>query len=218
LNAENALPPMISASMAHLNLAMIHPFSDGNGRMSRCLQTLVLAREGILEPQFCSIEEYLGRSTQDYYEVLAKVGMGSWHPRNDARPWIQFCLTAHYRQARRNVRRIQESKLVWDELEELIKRMGLQERHIFALADATFGYTIRNSSYRNGADVSENLASRDLKSLVDTGLLVADGERRGRHYVASPILADIRKRNRQPIQNDNPFDSMPEQTLLSGLF
>jgi hypothetical protein len=53
---------------------------------------------------------------------------------------------------------------------------------------------------------------------LDTGLLVADGERRGRHYVASPILADIRKRNRQPIQNDNPFDSMPEQTLLSGLF
>jgi len=41
--------------MAHLNLVMIHPFSDGNGRMARCLQTLVLGREGILEPEFSSL-------------------------------------------------------------------------------------------------------------------------------------------------------------------
>lgn len=67
--------------MAHLNLVMIHPFSDGNGRMARCLQTLVLAREGILEPEFSSIEEYLGRNTQDYYSVLAETSEGSWHPK-----------------------------------------------------------------------------------------------------------------------------------------
>src|SRR5215831_16158756 len=47
LNAKDDLPPMIRAAMAHLNLVMIHPFSDGNGRMARAIQTLVLAREGI---------------------------------------------------------------------------------------------------------------------------------------------------------------------------
>ena len=41
---------MTRAAMGHLNLVMIHPFSDGNGRMARALQTLVLAREGILAP------------------------------------------------------------------------------------------------------------------------------------------------------------------------
>ena len=108
LNGDSALPPIIRAAMAHLNLVMIHPFSDGNGRMSRCLQTLVLAREGMLEPAFCSIEEYLGRNTREYYDVLAKVGQGSWHPENDARPWIRFCLTAHYHQAKTIIRRIEE--------------------------------------------------------------------------------------------------------------
>jgi Fic family protein len=50
--------------MAHLNLVMIHPFRDGNGRMARCLQSVVLAREGVLSPVFMSVEEYLGRNTQ----------------------------------------------------------------------------------------------------------------------------------------------------------
>lgn len=59
-------PDVIQGAMAHLNLVMIHPFSDGNGRMARCLQTLVLARQGILEPEFCSVEEHLGKVQQDY--------------------------------------------------------------------------------------------------------------------------------------------------------
>jgi Fic family protein len=70
--------------MAHLNLVMIHPFRDGNGRMARCLQSLVLAREGVLSPVFMSVEEYLGRNTQGYHDVLAEVGGGSWQPQRDA--------------------------------------------------------------------------------------------------------------------------------------
>jgi hypothetical protein len=48
--------------------------------MARCLQSLVLARGGILDPVFISIEEYLGRNTQRYHDVLAEVGGGSWQP------------------------------------------------------------------------------------------------------------------------------------------
>jgi Fic family protein len=67
--------------------------------MARALQTLVLTRERIAAPVFSSIEEYLGRNTQAYYDILAEVGAGSWNPHRNARPWIRFCLTAHYRQA-----------------------------------------------------------------------------------------------------------------------
>ncbi len=110
LNARNSMPIMVRAALAHLNLVMIHPFSDGNGRMARVLQTLVLAREGILDPTFSSIEEYLGRNTQDYYAVLGEVGRGAWHPEHDALPWIRFCLTAHFRQAETLLRRTQETE------------------------------------------------------------------------------------------------------------
>ena len=117
---ELKAPAVVRAAMAHLNLVMIHPYSDGNGRMARCLQALVLAREGILAPQFCSIEEYLGRNTQAYYDVLAEVGAGSWHPERDARPWLRFVLTAHYRQAQTLLRRVRESERVWDALEKTV--------------------------------------------------------------------------------------------------
>src|SRR3990172_4743171 len=103
---EEQGPAIVRAAIAHLNLVLIHPFRDGNGRMARCLQTLVLAREQILEPIFCSIEEYLGRNTLAYYDILAEVGGGSWQPERDALPWVRFSLTAHLRQARTMLRRI----------------------------------------------------------------------------------------------------------------
>jgi len=217
LNNEVSASPLIGAAMAHLNLVMIHPFSDGNGRMSRCLQTLVLAREGILEPQFCSIEEYLGRNTQEYYNVLAEVGQGSWHPKNNARLWIRFSLTAHYRQAKTIVRRIEELKRISDEIEQLVEQKRLPERCMFALVDATRGYRIRNSTYRKISEISENLASRDLKLLVDEGLLIPIGETRSRAYGASPVLVEIQKRTRLQKRIEDPFGAEVGQALLPGL-
>jgi len=209
LDALNHPPPEIpgavKAAMAHLNLVMIHPFSDRNGRMARCLQTLILARDGVLAPPFASIEEYLGRNTQAYYEVLAEVGGGSWRPERDARPWIRFCLTAHFRQATTLLLRTKEIQRLWDALEEEIASLGLPERTLFALADAAVGLRVRNATYRPIAEINDNLASRDLKKLVEQGLLIPDGERRGRFYVASDRLKEIRARTRETRQVEDPF-------------
>ena len=198
LNDDRDTPAMVKAAMGHLNLVMIHPFSDGNGRMARCLQTLILAREGIMEPHFCSIEEYLGRNTQEYYTVLGKVGKGSWQPSNDAHPWVQFCLVAHYNQGATLLRRIRETERVWAELEIIIKAQRLPERVIFALSDATFGYRVRNATYRTAADIGNVLASRDLQLLVQHGLLVPGGETRGRAYIAGERLRELRQKTREP--------------------
>ncbi len=198
LNDDDDCPhAFVKGAMAHLNLVMIHPFSDGNGRMARCLQTLVLGREGILEPEFSSIEEYLGRNTQDYYNVLAQTGEGAWHPRNSTRGWIQFNLTAHFRQATTLLMRTKVMDLLWQELELMISRRGLPERLIFAIADGAIGYSVRNSSYRNLAELNDVMASRDLKAAVDAGLLIPTGERRGRIYVGSLELRALVDKLRQ---------------------
>ncbi|MGQ0776307.1 MAG: Fic family protein [Pseudonocardiales bacterium] len=199
LNEEQrAHSSLVKAGMAHLNLVMIHPFRDGNGRMSRCLQSLVLARDGVLSPVFMSIEEYLGRNTQSYYDVLAQVGGGSWRPERDTRPWIRYILTAHLRQARTMLRRVNESERMWSELERLVSTRRLPERTIMALFDATLGLRVRNATYRSyfeyGPDeITEATASRDLRQLVDADLIAPRGERRGRYYVARPELASIRE-------------------------
>jgi Fic family protein len=112
--------------MAHLNLIMIHPFRDGNGRMARCVQTLVLARGGILTAPFVSIVEYLGAgtNTDDYYRVLGEVGAGSWNPDREARPWVRFVLTAHYRQAQTMVRRTEEARRRWEVITAEVRKRG----------------------------------------------------------------------------------------------
>jgi Fic family protein len=206
LNEENNLPSVVRAAMAHLNLVMIHPFSDGNGRMSRALQSMVLARDGVLDPTFSSIEEYLGRYTIDYYNVLAEVGQGRWNPDRSPLPWIKFCLTAHYRQAETLLRRTNDIERLWEHLDTELKTLRLNERLIFALADAAIGWRVRNSGYRKHVDVSDEVAGKDLRALVGNGFLLPQGEKRGRVYIASDKLKDLREKTRSPITPVNdPF-------------
>lgn len=210
LRAPNAEPAMVRAAMAHLNLAMIHPFRDGNGRMARCVQTLVLAREGIVAPPFWSIEEYLGVNTDAYYQVLAEVGQGSWHPERDARPWVRFVLTAHYIQAQTLKRRAQEAERRWDVMSQEVERHGLPERAAAPVFNAAMGFRLRNSTYREAAGVTDAVAGRDLKALAEAGLLQAVGERRGRFYMASPALKVLEASIRQPREQiQDPFRKQP---------
>jgi Fic family protein len=201
---------IVRAAMAHLNLVMIHPFSDGNGRMGRALQTLILARDGILAPPFCSIEEWLGirGNTEAYYDVLGRVGAGSWHPERDARPWVRFCLSAHLQQAITVSRRMKEIAKLWSELEAELKRRKLDERMIPVLYDAAIGIRVRSARYRLAAEVSNQAATRDLGILVREGLLEPKGERRGRTYVRSAILGAIYTRTREPrMPYQDPFQT-----------
>lgn len=223
LNSPDAdVPLLFRAAMAHLNLVMIHPFSDGNGRMARALQTLVLAREQIVAPVFSSIEEYLGRNTEAYYNVLEAVGQGEWHPENDARPWVRFCLTAHYRQAQTHLRRVEEIQSLWSACFALAGDAGLPERAAVGLMDAAHGFRVRNSLYRSvvetslGEEISELTASRDLKAMVTADLLTAVGVGRARHYVAAPLLQEVRQQirdGRPPRDTDDPFASFGGEQL-----
>src|SRR5213594_1411408 len=70
LNTRDETPVFVRAAMAHLNLAAIHPFLDGNGRTARTLHTFVLARDGITAPPFASLDEYLAVNTDKYYKVM----------------------------------------------------------------------------------------------------------------------------------------------------
>lgn len=223
LRTPSGLPVMVRGALAHLNLVMIHPFSDGNGRMGRALQTLVLAREGIIDPRFSSIEEILATFTQDYYNVLADVRQGAWHPEHDPLPFIQFCLRLHHRQAEILLWRIRQVDRLWIALEEHGKKLKLNERTLFALGDAAMGIRVTNSRYRKFAEVSDQVAAKDLKQLVDRKLIVPKGEKRGRHYEAGVWLKMLRETTREKLTTTDPFSPDDEsgkaitQAYLPGL-
>jgi Fic family protein len=199
-------PPVVRAAMAHLNLTMIHPFSDGNGRMSRALQTFVMAREGVVDPVFASIEEWLGENTDQYYKVLADVGRGRWSPGRDSLPWIQFCLKAHYQQAARTMRRNDEYGRLFDSIEKLANERKLHSRMVLPLFDAALGLSLTNARYVALSETESYSATRDLKLLVDLGLLVPSGEKRGRLYRRSETLLNLRRSTRTPATIVDPYE------------
>ncbi|MGE0031213.1 MAG: Fic family protein [Steroidobacteraceae bacterium] len=214
LNLQSDVPVMVRAAMAHLNLTMIHPFSDGNGRMARALQTFVLAREGVVDPRFSSIEEYLGGARQAYYDVLAEVGRGAWHPENNPLPWIRFCLTAHYQQAELFLHRTSMLDRLWYKIETEVDAKGMKHRYIFAMADAAVGFKVRNATYRRLIkDLSDQMASRDLHELSELGYLKPIGERRGRYYLAGDWLRKVAREANVPRRITDPFVSGPRLEL-----
>jgi Fic family protein len=207
LTEKSDVDPMIRGAMAHLNLTMIHPFKDGNGRMSRALQTLVMARGGVLSPVFCSIEEWLGRNTDAYYAVLAEVGQGRWNPERDATSWVRFCLRAHYQQAATLIQRSRAMSRAFDEIVKIVAKQGLNQRMEMTLVDATFGFKIRAGRYQGENQVSDVIASRDLRKLCDAGYLTPVGEKRGRYYIAAQSLKDIYTRARlNDVRAGDPYD------------
>ena len=198
--------PIIRGAMAHLNLTMIHPFKDGNGRMARALQTLLLTREGILSPIFSSIEEWLGQNTGSYYRILAKTGEGKWNPANSALAWVRFCLHAHFQQGATLIKRNNEIGRLWEMISVAVHLSGLDERAESPLIDAALGYRVRNQRYRIDAKISEVVASRDLKRLCENGLLLPIGEKRGRFYVASEKLKKMQSAARDNSKTGNVYE------------
>jgi Fic family protein len=208
LATDEVSDPLVHAAMAHLNLVMIHPFRDGNGRMARALQTLVLSRGGIGEPAFSSIEEWLGSNTEDYYRVLAATGAGAWHPERSAALWVKFNLRAHHIQAQTVRRRYHEAGKLWQAFDKLIEEFGLAERVADELFDASLGFRIRRSTYVRRAGIEERTATRDLARLTELNLLRPVGETKGRHYVMGDRLVELVQKSlstREPLVDPYPW-------------
>ena len=207
IRSETATSVLVKAAMAHLNLTMIHPFRDGNGRMARALQTLVLSQDGLNHPIFSSIEEWLGRNTPEYYKALERMSDGAWAPKYNASTWIRFCLTAHYQQALTTIRRHSEYEALFERIEGLIKKDDLHERMTIPLFDCALGMRMTNSRYQREAEVSVHVATRDLKLLSDAGYLEPHGEKRGRHYFGAETLREHRMRTRIKKPIPNPYEA-----------
>jgi Fic family protein len=177
----------VRAAMAHLNVISVHPFRDGNGRIARIVQSLVLARGGLASPDLFSIEEYLRSHTQDYYAALRETQGGSYQPERDASGWVSFCLEAHIAQARRRLAQVEQAALRWQRLEELAEARGWPDRIVIALEQSLLGGTDR-SKYADEAEVSPATASADLRRLVDAGLVDQVGRARASSYTAGATL------------------------------
>jgi Fic family protein len=183
LTAPDETHLLVRAAMAHLQLVSIHPWADGNGRMSRSLQTLMIAREGVLAPEFSSIEAWLGRpgNTWEYYRELANRG-AVYRPEQDVSDWVRFNLVAYHEQAQAVRNRLTRSGLVWRLLADFADSRGLDDRMVSALHDVAMTGRVRRLRYEHAEGLSLQQAQRDLRDLVSLDVLEPVGRTRARYY------------------------------------
>lgn len=81
--------PVLVAGVAHLEIAAIHPFNDGNGRTARALATLILYQRGYDFRRLFALEDYYNTNRQDYYKAI-NVGENYEKRRTDITSWLEY--------------------------------------------------------------------------------------------------------------------------------
>ncbi|MFA5021011.1 MAG: Fic family protein [Patescibacteria group bacterium] len=86
---KNDVNPILVAGIAHLEIAAIHPFNDGNGRTARALATLILYQRGYDFRRLFALEDYYNTNRQDYYKAI-NVGENYDKRRPDITSWLEY--------------------------------------------------------------------------------------------------------------------------------
>ena len=163
--------PLLIIPMFILDFLCIHPFNDGNGRMSRLLTLLLLYRAGYIVGKYISIEKLIEQTKDTYYEALQN-SSAYWHDdKNDYIPFVQYTLgvvVAAYREFSSRVKLIATSNMSKPErIREIIKE--------------TLGKITKTEIMEKCPDISQVTVQRALNELVTSGEILKIG---GGRYTA----------------------------------
>jgi len=131
---DQHLPPLLNVATFVFDLLCIHPFRDGNGRVSRLATTLLLQAHGFQVTRYVSLERLIEQSKEDYYGVLAECSQG-WHEgKNDLLPWWNYFLST-FRRAYKEFERQMESTEARPAKSDLVRQTVLAQVEQFTLGD-----------------------------------------------------------------------------------
>ena len=169
--------PVLRAGLAHLWFATIHPFEDGNGRVSRAIADLALARGDGSAMRFYSMSTQIESEKKHYYQALEKTQKGTL----DFTGWLSWflgCLGRALQGAETSLARIIQKSATWEWINHTLTINDRQRLVINALLDGA-DRELSTSRYAKLASCSLDTALRDIKLLLDAGVL-APGPRGGR--------------------------------------
>ena len=169
---EPAVDPLLVIPMFILDFLCIHPFNDGNGRMSRLLTLLLLYRAGYSVGKYISIEKLIEQSKESYYETLRLSDRG-WHENtNDYLPFIRYLLgviLAAYRE--------------FDDRARLLTAEGVSKPdRIRSVIRDTLGKITKSELMAQCPDISQVTIQRTLNDLVKSGEVIKLGGGRYTSY------------------------------------
>ncbi|WP_294520266.1 Fic family protein [uncultured Anaerovibrio sp.] len=171
--AKDEVDPLILMGMFILDFLCIHPFNDGNGRMSRLLTLLLLYKSGFIVGKYISIEKIIEETKETYYEALQDSSIG-WHDNNnDYKPFVNYMLgviVSTYKEFESRVKLVANTKLSKPErIREIIK--------------AHIGTITKTEILATNPDISDTTVQRALAALLKKNEIKKIGGGRYTKYV-----------------------------------
>jgi Fic family protein len=175
------LHPVLKSGIVHYELARIHPFVDGNGRVSRALSTFILFQEGYDIRKFFSLEEYFDNDASEYYTALQSVGRND----GDLTEWLAYFtqgLAIELNKIKEKIEKISVDV-------KLKERQGgnpimLSERQLKIMEYIQKVGYLQNSGFKQLFPmVSEDTVLNELKYLIKHGLVKKSGSTKGAKYI-----------------------------------
>ncbi len=199
--------PALAAAWIHVAVAAIHPFRDGNGRSCRVLASLAMHRGGFKRREFTSLEEWWGRHRASYYAAFRCLGK-RFSRTSDVSPFVRLHLQAQLSQVRALDLREEIERRIWTVVEDLALERRMDRRIANALWDAFFGRDVTAGYFRSLTDVSPATATQDLALASAAGLLLPEGQRKGRVYRAGRVLVqEVARAVGVELDGQEPLDS-----------
>ncbi|RZJ20363.1 MAG: Fic family protein [Acinetobacter sp.] len=170
-NNEMNLDPIIKAGIAHLWFITIHPFDDGNGRISRAIADMQLARADQTERRFYSMSAQIRLERKRYYDVLEKTQSADL----DITLWLHWfldCLNSAIDATAITL----NSVMLKSQILGRVEADKFNERQKLLLSKFLDGFDgkLTSSKWAKIAKCSQDTAARDIQDLVNKGILVKD--------------------------------------------
>jgi Fic family protein len=161
--------PVIKAGLAHFWFVTIHPFEDGNGRIGRAIADLCLARADATAARFYSMSSQMEAERNDYYHQLESAQRGEL----DVTLWLHWfleCLGRAVSKAEATLSGVLRKASVWEKVNQ--QPVNDRQRTILNKLLDGFEGNLTSSKYAKLAKCSEDTALRDIRALVECGVLI----------------------------------------------
>lgn len=177
--------PVLRSGIIHYVLVAIHPFTEGNGRTARALATLILMNEGYNIKRFFALEEFFDLHAEEYYNSLQAVSLQSGElSQKDQTPWLEFfthALASELKKIEEKVRQLSSDIHLKKKLGD--KQIPLNERQIKLVEQMRqFGALTMSDAAKVVPMVSDDTIWRDLRKLIDVGIVEKKGSTKGAYY------------------------------------
>ena len=167
-NTETKVDPVLKAAIAHFWFIIIHPFDDGNGRIARALSDLLLARSDGSTQRFYSLSSQMHIERKAYYDMLQQVQFS----KGDITEWLDWFLNCLFRSLKSS-KEAMSLVLRKSDFWERNKETELNSRQRLMLNKLLDGFDgkLKSSKWAKIAKCSPDTALRDIKDLIDKGIL-----------------------------------------------